>query len=562
MDGEAVFSLNAVDIVIIVGSLAIVMVVGLWASRRQGKTPRDYFLASGRLPWYIIGTAFVSTSVSSEQIVGTIGAAYDSGMAVANWEWWSMPVYAVLIVVFIPIYLRNRLATVPELLARRFSAACGSVYTYVMLFAYVIVFMVPVLYGGSLTFSRLTGVNMPVVLLVMVAMVAVYTVKGGLMSVVWTDAVQCLMLVGGGLILYFVALGHVPGGWGAMVEANPERFHLYQPADDPVAPFAAIIAGTFGLFIFYSATNQVMVQRVMGARSRWDGIMGIIFAGFINLLRPLVTCFLGLIVYHWVFVMKEAEPLEKMDVAFPFALATFAPGWGLRGVVLAGFIAAVMSTLSALANSTATIFSLDVYQKYLRPDATDKAIVSVGRWTSFAALAIAALLAPTVSRFGGVFQYFQTGVSYIASPLIAVILCGVLWRRANARGAFAGLIVGVGLTAVLLALVVVASFVDKTDSGLSDAIAGAPWLHGFLVAFSGVHWLYIASIQEAIVILVVIAVSLTTAPPPPGQVQPFLWRPAFVWEHTREEQYPWYASLALWFGVFAAVWFYLYWRFW
>jgi len=290
--------------------------------------------------------------------------------------------------------------------------------------------------------------------------------------------------------------------------------------------------------------------------------MGIIFAGFINLLRPLVTCFLGLVGYHWVFEMERAEPLETIDLAFPFALETFAPAWGLRGIVLAGFIAAVMSTLSALANSTATIFSLDVYQKHIRPDASDRAVVRVGRWTSFAALAIAALLAPTVSRFGGVFQYFQTGVSYIASPLIAVILCGVFWRRANAKGALAGLVVGVASTALLLALVVLSSFLDKADSGLAEAIAGLPWLHGFLAAFSGIHWLYIASAQEVLVVVVVVAVSLATAPPEPAQVRPFLWRPAFAFEHTREEHYPWYAGLTLWFSIFAIIWFYLYWRFW
>ena len=233
-----------------------------------------------------------------------------------------------LIALFIPIYLRNRIATVPELLSRRFSPACGYIYSYTMLFAYVFVFMVPVLYGGSLTFALLTGLNFYIVLWTMVLLVALYTVKGGLLSVMWTDAVQCAMLVGGGLVLYFVALHEVPGGWSAMVAASPERFHLYRPPGDEIAPFAGILLGTFGLFIFYSGTNQVMVQRVLGARSRWDGIMGIIFAGFINLVRPLVTCFLGFIVYHWIHVMHRAEPLEDVDRTFPFVLGTLAPTWG------------------------------------------------------------------------------------------------------------------------------------------------------------------------------------------------------------------------------------------
>jgi len=531
------FDLNAIDISIIVGSLLIVVVVGLWASRRQGKTARDYFLASGALPWYIIGAAFVSTSVSSEQIVGTVGQAYEHGMGVANWEWWSMPVYAILIAVFIPIYLRNRLTTVPELLSRRFSPGCGDVYTYVMLFAYVFVFMVPVLYGGTVTFSKLTGWSFPVVLLGMVFLVAIYTVKGGLMSVVWTDAVQCLMLVGGGLVLFFVALDKVPGGWSAMVEANPDRFHLYRPPDDSLAPFLGIVLGTFGLYTFYSATNQVMVQRVLGARSRWDGIMGIIFAGFINLVRPLVTCFLGFIVFHWIYEMNRAAPLENLDHAFPFALKDLAPGWGLRGIVLAGFIAAVMSTISALANSTATIFSLDVYQKLFRPQASEREVVFVGRSASLAALLIAAAFAPTVGAFGGIFKYFQQGITFVASPIIGVILMGVFWKRANAAGAMAGLLVGLVMTAGLLILTVA-----NVDLGL--------------------HWLYYGFFQEVIVVGVVVAVSLMTAPPARDKWQPFLWRPTLLTEHLEAEVRPWYASLSLWFAIFAIIWFYLYWRFW
>jgi len=182
------FVLSPWDILIILGSLVFVMAVGLWASRRQAKTARDYFLASERLPWWIIGSAFVSTSVSSEQIVGTIGAAYQHGMGIANWEWWCLPTYLLVMVFFIPVYLKNRIATVPEFLTKRFSQLCGDIYSWVMLAAYVLVFLAPVLYGGSLVFSELTGWSFYVVLWVMVILVGLYTAKGGLMrSSPWTS---------------------------------------------------------------------------------------------------------------------------------------------------------------------------------------------------------------------------------------------------------------------------------------------------------------------------------------------------------------------------------------
>jgi SSS family solute:Na+ symporter len=530
------FALSPLDITIILGSLVFVMGVGLWASRRQGETARAYFLASERLPWWIIGSAFVSTSVSSEQIVGTIGAAYQHGMGIANWEWWCLPTYLLVLLFFIPVYLKNRIATVSEFLAKRFGPLCGDIYSWVMLVAYVLVFLAPVLYGGSLVFSELTGWNFYTILWGTVILVGLYTVKGGLVSVMWTDAAQCVLLLGGGTVLFFVALSKIPGGWSAMVQANPERFHLYHPPLDPVAPFPALICGSLGVFLFYQATNQVMIQRVLGARSTWDGLMGIVFAGFVNLLRPLVTCFLGFIVFFWIHQMHQAEPLSNPDTAFSLALGTFASGFGLRGVVLAGFLAAVMSTVSALANSTATIFALDIYKKMLRPDATQQQVIRAGRIASLLALTIAGLVSPAVEMLGGIFRYFQTGVTYLATPFVSVFILGILWKRTNYPGALFGIIGGLAIqTAVAL---------------------GAPAL-GYKL-----HWLYLAFIAQVIIMAGVVAVSLATAPGPKEAVQSLLWSPSLLANYDEGIARPRYRSVRLWFALYACIWVYLYWRFW
>jgi SSS family solute:Na+ symporter len=530
------FVLTPLDLAIVFGALILVVSVGLLAASRVELTTEGYFLASGRMPWWLIGMAFVSTSVSSEQIVGTVGAAYKYGMGIANWEWWCLPTYVLVIVIFIPLYLKNRIISVPELLSRRFGPACGDIYSGIMLLGYVFVFLTPVLYGGSVTFSRLTGWSPTLVLLGIAALVGLYTILGGLGSIMWTDAIQCVLLVGGGIVLYFVALDQIPGGWAAMVQAAPERFHLYRPPGDPDAPLLGLVTATFGVFLFYQASNQVMIQRVLAARSTWDGMMGIVFAGFINLARPLVTCFLGFVVYHWIEQMGRAPSLlpDRQDQAFPFALEVFAYP-GLRGIILAGFVAAVMSTVSALANAVGTIFSLNVYRRALRPKATDRELIRAGRVAAGTALALACLAAPLVAKVG-IFRYFQTGVTYMATPFISVILLGVLWRRTNYAGALAGLVGGliiqIGLALSLWALNV------------------------------QLNWLYVGSIAQGLTMVLVVVVSLLTTAGSAPQYESLIWKPALLSTYDEGIQRPWYQQVKVWFGLYTILWVGIYWWFW
>ncbi|HTE22937.1 sodium:solute symporter family transporter [Flavitalea sp.] len=531
------FHLSVLDIIIIVAETLLVVVIGLMAARKVKRTAEGYFLASGNMPWYLIGAAFVSTSVSSEQIVGTIGATYKGGMAIANWEWWALPTYLLMMVFFIPLYLRNKIMTVPELLNRRFGPACGAIYSVVILVGYLFVFLPPVIYGGSITLSELTGWPQGYVMAGIVLVTASYTLVGGLSSVMWTDAIQCVMLIGGGVIFFFVALDKIPGGWDAMVSARPERFHLYRPPSDPEAPFAGLILASFGVFLFYQSSNQVMIQRILSARSTWDGMMGLIFSGFINIIRPLVTCLLGLVVYHWLDVMHKGPSLlpDNQDSTFPLALQLFAPS-GLKGVILAGFFAAVMSTVSALANSIATIFSLDVYKKYFRKAAGDRELIITGQVSGGAALLFSSLIAPLVGSVG-LFKYFQTGVTYMATPFISVLLLGVLWKRTSYAGAIAGLIGGV---VIQVALAVILFSLDIT-----------------------LHWLYVGAIAQALTMILIVLVSLYSTPPSEEQAKPFTWR--LSWLKSLEDKgvkHPWYKSIAFWLTLYAFAWCYIYWRFW
>ena len=529
------FALSTLDIAIILGEVALVVIVGLWASCGVEKTAKGYFLAAGKMPWWLIGLAFVSTSVSSEQIVGTVGATYKHGLGIANWEWWCLPTYVLLMVFFIPLYLKNRVTTVPELLTRRFGPACAHIYSYLMLICYVCIFLAPVLYGGSITLSKLTGWPLWAVLLGTVVVVGVYTLEGGLSSVMWTDAVQCVLLVLGGVVLFFVALAQIPGGWTAMQQAAPERFHLYNPPGHEDAPFLGLVVATFGVFLFYQSTNQVMIQRILSARTTWDGLMGVVFAGFINLIRPLVTCLLGLVVWHYIEIMGRAPSLlpDRQDEAFPFALATFAPS-GLRGIILAGFVAAVMSTVSALANSVGTIFSLDVYQR-VRPKASDRVLIRAGRLAAGLALVLAACIAPLVERVG-IFKYFQTGVTYLATPFVSILLMGFLWKRTNYAAAVVGLVGGLII-----------------QIGLAAGLAGAGVKLNFL---------YVGGIAQFLTMILIAAVTLFTKPAPRDQWEPFHWTPALLAQIDGGRTRPWWQHIKVWFALYAVIWIGVYLWFW
>jgi SSS family solute:Na+ symporter len=437
-----------------------------------------------------------------------------------------------MMIFFIPLYLRNKIMTVPELLNRRFGPACGGIYSIVILIGYIFVFLPPVIYGGSITLSELTGWPQAYVMAGIILVTASYTLAGGLSSVMWTDAIQCIMLIGGGVIFYFVALDKIPGGWNAMVAAAPDRFHLYQPPSGEQAPFLSLILASFGVFLFYQSSNQVMIQRILSARSKWDGMMGLIFSGFINIVRPLVTCLLGLIVYHWLDVMHKGPSLlpDDQDRAFPVALQLFAPS-GLRGIILGGFFAAVMASVSALSNSVATIFSLDVYRRFWRKNAGDRELIITGQISGGAALLISSLVAPLVGTVG-LFKYFQTGVTYIATPFIAVLLMGLFWKRASYGGAIAGLIGGV-IIQILLAVALFAMNIN-------------------------LHWLYAGAIAQALTMALIAIVSVYTTAPLPEQVKPFIWN--ISWLRTLgdgEIKRPWYQSLKLWLALYALAWLYL-----
>lgn len=535
--------ISAVDLAIVIGSIVLVAIVGLWVGRHRTETAHGYFLANNKMPWYVIGTAFVASGISSEQMIGTVGVTYQYGLSIANWEWFLWPVYTLPLLIFIPIYLKNRVVTVPGFLAARFGPAVGTIYSAFLLFIYVFVHLPAVLYSGSLAFSQITGWNFYLVVLLTAVTVGAYSVKGGLRSVMWTDMVQCGFLTVGGLLLFWLAMSKLPGGvtgaWASMEAASPQRMHLYQPPNHPMAPMLGMVFAVFGTFTFYQVGNQAMIQRMLAARSTWDGLMGMVMASFLGFLRPMVTCFLGLVVYHWIFVMHRAQPLADKDLAFTFALKNLAPGWGVRGIVLAGFIAAVMATVSSLVNSISTLFAADFYKKFINVEMSDRRMVRTGQLSSLSALAIAACIAPLVGKLGGIFQYTQIGMTYLACPFMATILMGIFWKRVTYAAGMFGFVGGLIIQVIVAVL-------------FSGSVLGLPKLHFF----------YVGAIAEVLIAIGIVVFTLFTEAPDPARVKPLLWNLSMLSNYDGGKNRPWYQQVKFWWTLFFLVNALIYWRFW
>lgn len=423
----------------------LVLGVGLWVGRKKSETAEDYFLAGRKLPWYAVGLSMVGSNISTEHFLGMVGAAYLVGIAPANWEWMSMVSLSLLIGLFMPYYFRSKIITVPQFLEKRYAPHTRTLFALLSIVHLVVVLLAGALYAGGLiihdyfqpTESALLadGGISPVFLfgIVLVAVVTgAYSIKGGLTSVVWTDVVQVVILVAGGATVAVLALNEA-GGWSQMMEANRQageaRTHLLRPASDDFAPWTGVFTLWMSLGIWYACTNQFYIQRCFGARTEWDARMGIVLTGVLKMCLPLLVVFPGMMAFA-----IYGEGLEA-DKVYTTLVRDFLPT-GLDAVVLAAMAAAIMSTVSSVLNSASTIFTIDLYQRYLNPGASQDKLVRIGRWSTLAILLFATVWAPFILFFGdGLFVYIQEMATFFAPPIGVIFVVGMLSKKATPSAA-------------------------------------------------------------------------------------------------------------------------------
>ena len=423
--------LAGIDISIFGLYIISVMGLGLFAARKTGGSKRDYFLAGDALPWWMVGGSIMAANISSHHFVGIMGVAYQRGFVSMNIAWPSVIYcFGTLLWIFLPFYMRNGFYTMPEFLNRRFGAGARLTYAFLIVLTYIFVEISAVLYMGALAVESLLGIPLIVSIVVLAVLTGIYTITGGLKSVVWTEMLQLVILMIGGASLSYMTVQHVGGIKG--VWATSKEWHLLMPHTDPDFPWTTFIGASLGIGIFYGATNQFMVQRALAAKNEWHARMGIVLACFLNLLMPLFYILPGLL------AAKIFPHLPKADLAFPTLVKNLLPA-GLVGLVMAGLVAAVMSHISGSINSCVTIACMDFYLPYLRKNASEREAVwfskLFGAGIVLTAIVVAFLLIAHSDK--PVFIFLLDIYGYFAPGITTMFLVGIFWKRMTHAGAMA-----------------------------------------------------------------------------------------------------------------------------
>jgi solute:Na+ symporter, SSS family len=564
MSGLEAFPLGLWDYVTFASFFVVVSIVGLWAGRKKKEDSEDYFLAGRTLPWYVVGTSFIGANISSEHFIGMIGAAYVFGICVALSEWSNIWVFSLLIWFFIPFLLISRILTMPEFLERRYGPVIRQFFAVMTLISNVVAFLAAVLYGGGVALQALFGWNMWFSVIALGVLAGTWAIYGGLKSVAYTEFFMVIVMLTGGMLVTVLGLYALSGdahsllvGWKKMIVANQahsgvwkeavarnaqaiahvndyNRLSVIQPITHIVTPWPHLLVGFLSISLWYNVGNQFMIQRVLGAKNVYHARMGIVLAGFLKILLPMVIVVPGLILFAshpeaMLLPWKEIRP--QADKGYVTMLQTLIP-IGLRGLFLAALFGAIQSALNAVINSTATVFTIDIYKRLLRPDAPERHYVRVGVIASVVVTVLGIVLAPGISKMGhGLFVYIHTLFAFFAPPFASVFLLGILFRRINTPGATVTVFAGFAF-ALLVKLYV-------------QYIPSHPlWIEPFAMqAF--IVWLFCT--------VACVSVSLLTPPPPPEKITDkltFNWRTLNI---TQQLGGRWYRNVVFWWLLFVVL---------
>lgn len=447
-------TLETIDIVIVALYAAALFAIALFVSREpagHAKNTEDYFLAGKALPWWAIGASLIAANISAEQIIGQSGQGFVVGLAIAAYEWQAAIVLLIVAKFFLPIFLERKVFTMPQFLETRFGVEIKTIMAVFWITLYTFVNLTAILWLGGLAITAVTGWAILPAMAALALFALVYSLYGGLKAVALTDIIQVVILILGGFAILWISLSLVGGeagplaGLTTLMGTIPGHFNMILADDHPkygdLPGIWTLLGGLWVLHFSYWGFNQYIIQRALGAESLQEAQKGLAFAAFLKLLIPVIVVIPG-IAALWL-AQNGSLPLDELtdkpDKTYG-ALMTMVPA-GLRGIVFAALIAAIVSSLASMMNSIATIFTMDIYRDYIAKDRSERHYVTVGRITAFVAMAIALVLAkPFLGGLESAFQAIQEYTGFIAPGIVAVFLLGFFWKRANKYGAFALLI--------------------------------------------------------------------------------------------------------------------------
>jgi solute:Na+ symporter, SSS family len=484
--------LEPLDLIVFIGYCLLIIGMGLFVSREKKghiKNSQDYFLASKALPWWAVGASLIASNISAEQFIGMSGSGFALGLAISTYEWMAAITLLVVAIFFLPIYIKKGIYTMPGFLLDRYDTRVRTTMAVFWLLLYIFVNLTSVLYLGALSLNTILNVPMTYGIIGLALFAMLYSIYGGLKAVAWTDVIQVFFLVAGGLATTYIALQMVGNGdfWEGLSllrKEVPGHFSMILSKGEMMIPdgqggqkdayldlpgISVLVGGMWISNLSYWGFNQYITQRALAAKSLDEAQKGMIFAGFLKLLMPLIVVVPGIAAL--VIVNNEIDPsfavsmtdpasgLIKSDRAYPTLLQLLPVG--LKGLAFAALTAAIVSSLASMANSTSTIFTMDIYKKYFGQNASETKQVRVGRLSAIVAFVIAALVAPALGQLDQAFQFIQEYTGFISPGVFAIFFFGVFWKKTTSNAALSGAILSIPLSVVLKEIFPNLPFIDR-----------------------------------------------------------------------------------------------------
>ena len=485
--------------------------VAVWVFIQKNNNTEDYFLAGRNVGWFVIGASIFASNIGSEHVVGLAGTGFESGTPMAHYE---LHAWIVLVLgwLFLPFYIRSGAFTMPEFLEKRFDSRSRWFLSVFSLLAYVLTKVSITIYAGGIVVSELLGIPLWYGAIGIVVFTGIYTVIGGLKAVIYTETLQTIVLIFGSVVITYLGL-HEVGGWSQLRETvtavSPDHFNMWRPMNDPQFPWTGLLIGGTIVGIWYWCTDQYIVQRTLAANNITIARRGAIFGAYLKLLPILIFLVPGIIAFALTLQQPEVFQVSKADRAFPMLVKTLLPV-GLKGLVAGGLMAALMSSLASVFNSCSTIFTIDIYKK-IRPDKSEESLIRIGKIATAIIVVLGIIWIPIMEKIGGgvMYQYLQNVQSYIAPPVTAVFLLGIIWKRVTSDAAITTLISG--LILLILRLGTEIYFQEEITSGME--------VSGIAFAFATINFAHMAIFMFIFSVFLCVGVSMASAVPDYARIE-------------------------------------------